>query len=480
MSQPLVSRRSFLRHAACAAVGTTALSSVVWNLRALNAAAAANSSIGANDYKALVCLFLYGGNDSNNLLIPTDPSGYSTYAAARQGLALPLGGAKPILTLNAPATYSDGHTYGLHPSAPGLRNLYNAGKLALVCNVGTLIQPVTRADWLSGAPKFPPQLFSHNDQEVQWQTSLPDQPATRGWGGRLADLLISGALGPVNSGANVAMSMSLAGTNTFQVGGSVFQYQVSPYGVTDLSDYNGTTKTSIDKILGLPLGQSTPNLFEAEYARITKRSLANSADLRTALNGVNLSTPFPTSADYNSRGLSTYLADQLKMVAKLIAARSSLKMNRQIFFCAVGGYDTHGDQLGGHANLLTELSEGLSAFYQATTELGVADRVTTFTASDFGRTFPVNGGDGSDHGWGSHHLVMGGAVKGKDLYGRFPTLTVDGPDDTGQGRWIPTVSVDEYSATLARWFGADANGLGTVFPNLGRFSRPDLGFMTAN
>ncbi len=478
MSQNPLSRRAFLRHATCAAVGTTALASTVWNLRAINAAAIANSNtVAANDYKALVCLFLYGGNDSNNLLIPTDTAGYGTYAAARQGLALPRGGATPILSLNTPASYSDGHTYGLHPSVPGLRNLYNAGHLAFLCNVGTLVHPVTRADWLAGVPKFPPQLFSHNDQQVQWQTSVHDKVYKNGWGGDLADLMLDAG---ANAQAKIAMSISLAGTNTFQVGTRVFQYQVSPYGIVELSGYNNpydpATHIAIDAILNVP----HQNLFETEYARITRRSLANNADLKGAVDAVNLATPFPTYADYQARGLSTYLADQLKMVAKLIAARSTLKMNRQIFFCAVGGYDTHGDQLAGHSNLLVELSEALSAFSQATGELGVADRVTTFTASDFGRTFPVNGGAGSDHGWGSHHLVMGGAVRGKDLYGRYPTLAVDGPDDTGEGRWIPTTSVDEYSATLAKWFGADATGLAAAFPNLGEFAHPDLGFMNLN
>lgn len=474
MSTNPLSRRDFLRHAACAAVGTTALASTVWNLRAINAATIANSDvIAANDYKALVCLYLYGGNDANNLLIPTDTAGYNAYASARQGLALPLGGATPLLALNPPTTYSDGHTYGLHPRVPGLQNLYNTGKLAFVCNAGTLIHPVTRADWLNGVPKFPPQLFSHNDQQVQWQTSIPDQVARTGWGGRLADLMMAEAANPE---AAISLSLSLAGTNTYQIGNNVFQYQVSPYGVVDLAGYSGNTKIAVDNILNVP----HQNLFETEFARITKRALANNADLKTALAGVNLTTPFPTYADYQPRGLSTYLADQLKMVARLIAARAALKQNRQMFFVAVGGYDTHGDQLGAHTNLLIELSEALSAFYQATVDLGVASRVTTFTASDFGRTFPVNGGAGSDHGWGSHHLVLGGAVKGKDLYGRYPTLTVNGPDDTGEGRWIPTVSVDEYSATLAKWFGADANGLNTVFPNLGRFARPDLGFMNFN
>jgi len=461
-------RRQFLRTCGCAALGTTSIASTIWNLRAVRAATA-NSLVAAapGDFKALVCLFLYGGNDANNLIVPRDTTNYSAYATARNALALPQASLLPI----TPATYTDGRSFGLHPSfidapgasgqpnLPGIQSLFSQGKLAVLNNVGTLVAPVTRADFLSDTAALPPQLFSHNDQSVQWQTSVPDQPARTGWGGRMADLLIS-----LNGSAQISMSISLAGTNTFQVGNTVFEYQMSPYGVTTLNGYTGNTKTAVDSIVGLP----HPNLFEAEFSKITRRSLDNAALLSTALSGVNIATFFPAN---------NYLADQLKMIAKMIAARSTLGMTRQIFFCSVGGYDTHGDQLAAQANLLTELNGALASFYQATVDLGVADAVTTFTASDFGRTFPVNNGAGSDHGWGNHQLVLGGAVKGGDLYGRYPTLAVNGPDDTGSGRWIPTTSVDEYSATLAKWFGVSATDLPTIFPNLSRFARPDLGFM---
>ncbi len=334
--------------------------------------------------------------------------------------------------------------------------------LALVANVGTLVAPVTRADYLAGTAALPPQLFSHADQSVQWQTSWADAPPQSGWGGRLADLLVS-----MNGSAAISMSMSLAGTNTFQVGRQVFQYQVAPGGTIGFDDVNypagATRMQALQEMLNLP----RQNLFEAEFAKITQRAAANNALLAGVLPGITLNTPFPENND---------LASQLKMIARLIAARSALGMKRQIFFCAVGGYDTHGGEMEAHDALLTELSQGLGAFYQATVELGVADRVTTFTASDFGRTFASNG-SGSDHGWGNHQLVLGGAVKGGDIYGTVPTLVVDGPDDTDEGRWIPTTSVDEYSATLASWFGVTPGDLGTVLPNIGRFARPDLGFM---
>lgn len=462
-------RRQFIRQCACAALGTTSLASTIWNLRAVRAATANSLTPDAtNDFKALVCLFLYGGNDANNLIIPSDTADYNTYAAARQGLALPKASLLPI----APLTYSDGRSFGLHPgfvdvpttsghpNLPGLQSLFSQAKMALVANVGTLVAPVTRANYVNGTAALPPQLFSHNDQSVQWQTSVPDQTARTGWGGRMADLLI-----PLNGNAQVSMSISLAGTNTFQVGNNVFEYQMSPYGVNTLDGYyDPATKSAIDNLISLP----HQNLLEAEFAKITRRSLDNAALLSGALSGVNLTTFFPAN---------NYLADQLQMVARMIAARSSLGMSRQIFFCAVGGYDTHGDQLAAHANLLGELNEALASFYQATVDLGVADKVTTFTASDFGRTFPVNNGAGSDHGWGNHQIVLGGAVMGRDLYGRMPALVVDGPDDTDEGRWIPTTSVDEYSATLARWFGVSSTDLTTVFPNLNRFAHPNLGFM---
>ncbi|MEY2525961.1 MAG: hypothetical protein QOE73_732 [Verrucomicrobiota bacterium] len=461
-------RRQFIRQCACAALGTTSVASTIWNLRSIRAATANGlTPDAAGDFKALVCLFLYGGNDANNLIVPRDTIDYNAYAGARQGLALPLASLLPI----TPAAYSDGRTFGLHPSLvdaptgagpnlPGLQSLFAQGKLALLSNVGTLVAPVTRAQYLSDTAALPPQLFSHNDQSVHWQTSLPDQPPRTGWGGRMADLLVS-----LNGTAQISMSISLAGTNTFQVGNTVFEYQMSPYGVSSLSGYGSpNTKTALDNIISLP----HQNLFEDEFAKITRRSLDNAALLSTALAGVNLTTFFPAN---------NYLADQLKMIAKMIAARNTLGMSRQVFFCAVGGYDTHGDQLTAHADLLTELNAALASFYQATVDLGVADKVTTFTASDFGRTFPVNNGAGSDHGWGNHQIILGGAVKGGDLYGHMPALVVNGPDDTDEGRWIPTTSVDEYSATLAKWFGVTPTDMATVFPNLSRFASPDLGFM---
>lgn len=454
-------RRQFLRNTVCAAVGSTSIVRTLFDLGSVNAAAAATlprGSRAATDYKALVCLFLYGGNDSNNLLVPSSGSDYLGYASGRGVLALPQAALLPI----APAT-SDGRTWGLHPAMPGLQGLFAQHRMALLANVGPLVAPLTRDQFLNGSVAAPPQLFSHSDQQVHWQTSIPDQAPRTGWGGRTADLLRS-----LNGSAQVSMSMSLAGSNVYQVGDVVTQYQVSPDGTLGLDGFtDGAGADPVSRAIRSLLTPTTGNLLVNSAGDVTRRALDNNLLLNNAISQAPaLTTPFP----------DTDLGRQLRMIATLISVRAALGLSRQIFFCAADGYDTHGDQLVAQYDLFTDLSASLTAFYNATVELGVANQVTTFTASDFGRTFPSNG-SGSDHGWGSHQMIVGGAVRGGDLYGRVPTLVTEGPDDSGEGRWIPSTSVDEYSATLARWFGVGSADLGTIFPNLGRFARPDLGFM---
>jgi uncharacterized protein (DUF1501 family) len=467
-----LSRRKFIG-ACCAAVGTTGMLSALAQLRMIGAlASTGGSSVSAAtgpDFKALVCLFLAGGNDANNLIIPYDTADYAAYATGRGALALPQAPLLPI----APRT-SDGRSWALHPAMPELQSLFGQGKFALLGNVGTLVVPVTQAQYNGRTVPLPPQLFSHNDQSVQWQSSVPDKPFQTGWGGRLADLTNA-----LNGNNQISMSISLAGQNAFQVGRYVSQYAVGTSGAIRLSgSATGTTTASGIRTTAQNelLAQQDPNLFAAAFGGITSDAISDSA----LLSGVIAATaPFTTTFPTSSLG------QQLRMIARLIGARDQLGLKRQVFFARVSGWDLHDNQVdatdtttGAHANLLRDLSLSLKAFYDATVEMGVPDRVTTFTASDFGRTYNTNG-RGSDHGWGSHHLILGGAVKGGDVYGRIPNLTIGGPDDTGRGRWIPTTSVDEYNATLAQWFGVSPSNISTVLPNIGRFHTTDLGFMNA-
>ena len=442
----LTTRRTFIRQAACAALGTAGLVNTVWDLRKLSAA-----TLSGGDYKALVCVFLYGGNDGNNMLVPNDASGYASYAAGRTNLAIPQSSLLALTVQNG-----DGKSFAFHPSFPELQTLFNQGKLAIVANVGTLVAPVTKQQVLSGGSAVPLNLFSHSDQAVQWQTSVSNQGSSTGWGGRTADLL-----GSLNSNSKISLTISLAGTNMFEVGNTVRPYSISPSGGVPL--LNRSIKDGLQQLLALP----HYNLFEQAYADTLMRAIADSDLLSAAFASASpLQTSFP----------ATTLGNQLKMTAQLIGARDYLGMQRQIFFCAVGGYDTHAAQLPAQASLLSELSQALNAFYLATVEMGVDTQITTFTASDFGRTFG-SGGTGSDHAWGNHQLVLGGAVRGGELYGTFPSLQHDGPDAVDGGRWIPTTSVDEFSATIASWFGVAGSDLPAVFPNIGRFANPNLGFL---
>jgi uncharacterized protein (DUF1501 family) len=487
----LLTRRQFIRQAACAALGTAALSGNIRDLRLINAAVAQSN---ITDYKALVCVFLSGGNDSNNLIIPRIQSEYDNYASIRTNvLAIPLSGAPPgQMVLPIYPDNSDGHEYGLHPACPELATLFQEGKLAMLFNTGTLVFPMTRAQYQSGILQKPPQLFSHADQVTQWQTSIPDQPALTGWGGRCADLLAA-----VQPNAPISLSVSLAGANTFEVGNIVSQYSVSTSGAISLSGVSGARLQALTNLLALP----NQNLQARAHSDVAQHAIHTGALLNDAI--VNTaaadywSVPFPATVTAPTGGLpfNSSLSAQLKMVARLVEAgyRSSANggfgMKRQIFFCQVGGYDLHTGQtpgpgsttIGSHANLLAELSQSLYAFQRAMEQLnilypGIASSVTAFTASDFGRTFPCNG-QGSDHGWGNHHLILGGAVNGRKTYGKFPTLAVNGPDDTNTGRWIPTTACDQYFATLASWFGVDSGNLETVFPNLNRFEAPNLAFL---
>lgn len=454
----LLTRRSFLAQGACAAVGSASLLSTMLNLRQVNAAASA----GATDYKALICLFLYGGNDAANLLMPVDNENYSLYTVGRQNLAIP---QNAILPLNV--NDASGKSMGLHPSLGGVRQLFSQGDCALVSNVGTLLAPVTLQDFQNRSSALPPNLFSHNDQQALWQTSVPENAAAyeaTGWGGRIADLLSS-----IYNDESVSMSISISGSNFFQVGKEVIPFRLSSNGSSGIAMSNSNNdgeKRKYQAFVDL-LNLDHHNLMEETFADITKRAIDSDGVIASALEATGDYPNFPNSG----------LGQQMRTIAKLIEAREALGMRRQVFFCATGGFDTHGDQLGAHAGLLGGVNAALMSFDTAMRELGVHDQVTTFTASDFGRTF-VSNGRGSDHGWGSHQIVMGGAVNGGAVYGAYPSLDPNAsPDDVGRGRWIPKVSVDEYGATMARWFGVSSGDLPSVFPNIGNFGSSDLGFM---
>ncbi len=412
------------------------------------------------DYRALVCVFLYGGNDSANTVVPRSGAQQQVYAQERGPFAIAPGSLLPI----APAS-AQPLALGLHPNLAELQALFQQRKLAIVNNVGPLLAPTTKAQYDAESVPLPPNLFAHDEQQEQWMTSLPSGPQTgkRGWGGRIADLLHS-----LNGNSQVSLSIALDGsTNLFQVGRVVVPFQTYPGVLPRLLGMESWQLTMASAITQI-INQARTNVLEQQWNTSLKRAVDVTNVLSAALDATPpLATVFPTQNG---------LADQLKMAARMISASGALGLKRQIFFVALGGFDTHGGQLADHPRLLRLVSQALAAFYNATVELGVANRVTTFTASDFGRTLKHNG-EGTDHGWGGHHFVMGDAVRGGDMYGTYPTVAVNGPDDVGEGRWLPTIAIDEYAATLAKWFGVSATDIPLVVPNIGRFARRDLGFL---
>ncbi len=475
-----LSRRHFLGRAACAGLGMTGVLNALGTLRLFNATLAAQA-IPDDSPKALICLFLFGGNDANNMIVPYDQESYDAYFGARGEVALARDSLLP-LTLQGGG---DGRDFAAHPSFDLLRGVFDEGKMAFLNNVGTLVAPITRAEYRSGGAAVPPYLFSHSDQEVQWQTSLPSSSKKVGWGGRIADLL-----NELNAANAISMNISIGGNNYFQVGNETLQYPMTTNGSVGLSSYTSQSAPRKQQYVGLneALGQSYSHIFENEYAAITNRAISKDLIVKDTLATTARfdRDPSDTSpADLNlfpnarsaTSGNLTNIASQLHMILRLISAQSSLGMKRQIFFCSLGGWDTHDDQLNNHGALLKTLGDAVHDFYRATVSLGISDRVTLFTASDFNRTFSSNG-QGTDHAWGGPQFVVGGNVAGGRLYGRVPILQSGGPDDTGsRGSWIPTISTDEYAATLAKWFGVDPGNMPLVLPNIGRFAAPDLGFM---
>ena len=511
---PHASRREFLRRAgALATLGTA--SPLALNLAAMSAAAAATAA----DYKALVCIFLFGGNDAYNMVLPTDAASWSAYstvrnqapdsiallapgtaanAAAALGSPARLGGVLPIAPLNA-----QGRSFALHPQLAALRTLFDTDKrLAIVPNVGPLVLPTTKAQYAQASHPRPASLFSHNDQQNTWQSFLPEG-ATVGWGGRLGDLMAAG-----NQRATFT-AISASGNAVWLAGQDVRQYQVSANGAIRMGADSGgriygstAVAAAMDRIVR---GGRGGHLFEGDLAAVSQRSIDAETTLRTALKPASdpLFGTAPASGNYSANNdpklryvpepaapattAFNALAQQLQVVARMIEAsgNAAIGARRQVFFVSVGGFDTHDAQNRNQSDLMARLAHAMSYFDTTLGAIGARSQVASFTASDFGRTFTSNG-DGTDHGWGAHHFVMGGAVRGGDLYGNFPTLALKNannnnfdasPNQIDNGKLLPELAVDQFGATLAKWFGATDTQLLDVFPNLKNFSTRDLGFM---
>jgi len=466
MSKKHIDRRKFIGQASCAAIGASTLFSTLFDLKLAGAMATSNIRPVA-DYKALVCVLLAGGNDSFNMLVPRGASEYQEYQNIRSTLALPQSSLLPITPLT-----SDGKDYGVHPFMPEVKTLFDNQNLAFISNVGTLVHPTSKTQFNSETVELPLGLFSHSDQIQQWQTSIPDKRAALGWGGRMADIIQS-----MNTNQQVSMSISMGGNNVFQAGNLSTAYAVDANESigTSIWDYGNTNDSwamlrtaTIDSLMD----HTYSNLFEKTYAN----TISNSQDASNLFNNsiMNINPLATTFSD-------TDLSKNMEMIAKTIAARDMLGAQRQTFFVVFGGWDHHDEVINNQEYMLSIVSKAMKEFYDATAELGVQNDVTTFTISDFARTLTSNG-NGSDHAWGGNALVMGGGVKGGDIYGTYPDLYLDNNLDVGRGVIIPTTSADEYFAELALWFGVSPSDLSLVLPNIGNFyapasSNPPIGFI---
>ncbi len=469
-----LSRRAFLRQAGCTGMSALPLLNTLLNLRLMQGVAAADTPPATGEYRALVCILLAGGNDSFNMLVPREASAYATYQTSRSNLALTPAQLININPIGLPQ-------YGVHYLMPELANLFESGKAAFVANVGSLIEPVqNRTQVAQNLKRLPLGLYSHSDQIEQWQTSIPHSRSGIGWGGRMADLLKD-----LNANQTVPMNISLDGSNVFQTGNTVAEYSITTDGAVGLTGYNAgwvqyaDLQNAMSSAVDHQLAQTYSNVLAQTFNARKKQALdayqifAN-ATAGSLPNGVT----FP----------NTYLGQRLQMIAKAIQGRAAIGAVRQTFFINWGGWDHHSDVLDNQAAMLPQVSAAVGAFYNALVALGIENKVTLFTISDFGRTLTSNS-RGSDHAWGGNQFVVGGAVAGKKIYGAYPSLTLNpdsGPEqnplDTGRGRFIPTTSCDQMFAELALWLGVSKSNLPLIFPNIGNFystasSAPPLGFL---
>jgi uncharacterized protein (DUF1501 family) len=470
------SRRQFLRTASMASMAGLSVSPF---LLELNSVAAMAQTSGGSGYRALVCVFLQGGNDGHGTVIATDPSSFSAFTTARSGapgLAYPMGELLPIVL----KTPQSGRTFALNPALGGIQNLFNAGRAAIVANTGTLIAPATKAQVNANSIPLPASLFSHFDQTAAWQAIASNGGSAEhvGWGGAVADL-IEGMSYNTNS---MFTCISTAGIALFLSGQTSFQLNVTsagPIPIYGLADPPFGIPTSANPLSSI-LTADESNLFAKEYGVVVNRSTAAQAQLAGAMlpaGAGGIPNPPQYLDPMTNKLTDNPLATSLQTVARIISGSSGLGVTRQIFYVQLGSFDTHNNQAIQHAQLLTQLGQALEYFDGLMVANGLGNQVTTFTASDFGRTLTCNT-DGTDHGWGSHHFVVGGAVQGQDMYGQYPIVGVNQANDVGAGRLIPTTSVDQYAGTLARWFGLSDSQVRQVFPNFANFgSNPYLGFL---
>lgn len=489
MSSNQASRREFLRRATIlsGSVGSAGLPFAL-NMATMGAAVAQTAS----DYKAIVCLFMYGGNDSANMVLPWDDASWQTYSTLRATAPDPialkpvgtaadataaaaspaaLGGVLSIASKNLANPENASRKFALHPSMTETKALFDQGRLAVIANAGPLVTPLTKAEYQKGTKARPAKLFSHNDQQSMWQ-ALGPEGARVGWGGRFGDLLAG------NNTSSTFTNISVQGNAVYMAGNSVFQYQVTNNGATAIGGLTGSLfgSTAATTAFKSIITADNQNLLGKEHQVIVRRSMDAQAAFQTAFTASTVTAPTQYYNPAQRANANNGLAQQLQTVARIIGARTALGTKRQVFFVSIGGFDTHDNQNRAHADLYARISHALNYFDATLGTLGVRDQVTLFTASDFGRTFTSNG-DGTDHGWGGHHFVTGGAVKGGDVYGRFPQVGINHDDEVGSGSLLPGIAVDQVGATLGKWFGVSDANLAMVFPNLANFSKPNLGFL---